>query len=66
MTVHVDHNQIDPLPFIIIYTNCASSKLTECLCNHKATILVCMISSGKVGDLTGYGLHGYSLASVIF
>ena len=31
--IHVDHKQINPLPYKIIY--CADFKITECLCNHK-------------------------------
>ena len=64
---HVDHSQLDPLPFIIIYTNIVlvSKSRSACATKKKRAILVYVILYGK-GYLTGCGLHGYSLASVLF
>ena len=56
-----------PIPLKIIYTNnyYAVFKITDCLCNHKFTILAYMIINGK-GVITGCGRHGYSFSSVHF
>ena len=39
-------------------------QVTECLCNHKSTILVHMVLNGK-GNPSDKGLHGCSLVSVL-
>ena len=56
---HIVHNQSDPLPFIIIYSNTVLVLNLRVPMQPKQTsitILVCMTSKGK-GCLTGGGLH---------